>query len=190
MRKRRRRRRRNQSDDDTARRERLRHRRSGGRAAALIGPEGVFLVDAQFPAVTEKIVAALKQLTPAPIRLLVNTHVHGDHTGGNENFAKVGATILGRPEPARAARHPRPAPNGQTPAPSPAAALPVVLFDDQITVSLNGETVQIIPLAPSHTNGDTAVKFVNADVLMTGDVFRSEGYPAADRRTAAACSAY
>ena len=54
-----------------------------------------------------------------------------------------------------------------------------MLFDDQITVSLNGETVQIIPLVPSHTNGDSAVKFVNADVLMTGDVFRSEGYPAA-----------
>ena len=65
----------------------------GGRAAALIGPEGVFLVDAQFPAVTDKIVAAIKALTPSPIRLLVNTHVHGDHTGGNANFAKLGVTI-------------------------------------------------------------------------------------------------
>jgi glyoxylase-like metal-dependent hydrolase (beta-lactamase superfamily II) len=152
----------------------------GGRAAALIGPEGAFLVDAQFPDVTDKIVAALKQLTPSPIRFLVNTHVHGDHTGGNENFAKLGVTILGRPNLREQLLNPRPAPgNGQTPPPSPKGALPIVLFDAPTTVYLNGETIQLIPLAPAHTNGDTAVKFVNANVLMTGDVYRSEGYPAA-----------
>ena len=69
----------------------------GGRMAALIGPDGVFLVDSQFPAVSEKIVAVLKGLSTAPLRFLVNTHVHGDHSGGNENFAKLGVTILGRP---------------------------------------------------------------------------------------------
>jgi len=81
----------------------------GGRMAALVGPEGVFLVDAQFPAVTDKIVAAIKALSPAPLRFLVNTHVHGDHTGGNENFAKLGVTILGRPELREQQLHPRPA---------------------------------------------------------------------------------
>jgi cyclase len=70
----------------------------GGRAAALVGPEGIMLVDAQFPDVTDKIVAALREHSDAPLRFLVNTHVHGDHTGGNENFAKLGVTILGRPE--------------------------------------------------------------------------------------------
>src|SRR5213075_3011793 len=70
----------------------------GGRMAALVGSDGVLLVDAQFPDVTDKIVAAIKGITPAPLRFLVNTHVHGDHTGGNENFAKLGVTILGRPE--------------------------------------------------------------------------------------------
>jgi len=152
----------------------------GGRAAALVGPEGIFLVDAQFPAVTDKIVAALEKLSSAPIRFLVNTHVHGDHTGGNENFAKRGATILGRPELRAQQLAPRPAPgNGQVPPVAPPAALPIVLFDTPLTVHLNGETVQIIPLQPAHTDGDTAVKFVEADVLMTGDVFRSEGFPAA-----------
>jgi glyoxylase-like metal-dependent hydrolase (beta-lactamase superfamily II) len=152
----------------------------GGRAAALVGPEGVFIVDAQFPDVTDKIVAALKQLSPAPLRLLVNTHVHGDHTGGNENFGKLGVTILGRPNLREQLINPRPAPgNGQTPPPSPKGALPIVLYDAPTTVYLNGETIQLIPLAPAHTNGDTAVKFVNANVLMTGDVYRSEGYPAA-----------
>ncbi|HWN37198.1 MAG TPA: MBL fold metallo-hydrolase, partial [Gammaproteobacteria bacterium] len=69
----------------------------GGRMAALVGPEGVFLVDAQSPRITDKIAAAIKELSPAPLKLLVNTHVHTDHTGGNENFAKLGVTILGRP---------------------------------------------------------------------------------------------
>jgi len=149
----------------------------GGRMAALVGPEGVLLVDAQSPAVTDSIVAALKGISPAPLRFLVNTHVHADHTGGNENFAKLGVTILGRPNLLDQLVHPVPATNGQVPAPSPAGALPIILFDSPVTISLDGETVQLIPLPPSHTNGDTAVKFVKADVLMTGDVFRSEGFP-------------
>ena len=152
----------------------------GGRMAALVGPEGVFLVDAQFPQVTEKIVAALKGLSPAPLRFLVNTHVHGDHTGGNENFAKLGVTILGRPNLRGQLLKPRPAPgNGQVPPVASAAALPIVLFDTATTVYLDGETVRLIPLPPAHTDGDTAVKFEQADVLMTGDVFRSAGFPAA-----------
>jgi len=151
----------------------------GGRAAALIGPEGIFMVDAQSAAVTDRIVAALKTLSPSPIRFLVNTHVHADHTGGNENFAKLGVTILGRPKLLAQLVKPLPAPNGQTPAPSPAAALPILLFDNPLTMNLNGETVQMIPLGPAHTDADTAVKFVKGDVLMTGDVFRSEGFPAA-----------
>jgi len=152
----------------------------GGRMAALVGPEGVFLVDSQFPAVTEKIVAALKGLSTAPLRLLVNTHAHGDHSGGNENFAKLGVTILGRPNLRNELLKPRPAPgNGQVPPVAPPAALPIVLFDGPTTIYLDGETVRLIPLAPAHTDGDTAVKFEQADVLMTGDVFRSAGFPAA-----------
>ena len=152
----------------------------GGRMAALVGPDGVFLVDAQFPAVTEKIVAVLKGLSPAPLRFLVNTHVHTDHSGGNENFARLGVTILGRPALRDQQLKPRPAPgNGQVPPVAPAAALPIVLYDAPMTVYLDGETVRLIPLPPAHTDGDTAVKFEQADVLMTGDVFRSQGFPAA-----------
>jgi glyoxylase-like metal-dependent hydrolase (beta-lactamase superfamily II) len=149
----------------------------GARMAALVGPEGILLVDAQSPAVTDRIVAALKEISPAPIRFLVNTHVHADHTGGNENFGKLGVTILGRPNLLEQLVHPVPATNGQIPPPSPASALPIILFDNPVTINLDGETVQLIPLPPSHTNGDTAVKFVKANVLMTGDVFRSEGFP-------------
>lgn len=152
----------------------------GGRMAALVGPEGVLLVDSQFARVSDKILAAIKNLSPAPLKLLVNTHVHGDHTGGNENFAKAGVTILGRPNLRAQLLTPRPAPgNGQVPPVAPPAALPVVLFDAPTTVHLNGETVELVPLPPAHTDGDTAVKFRQADVLMTGDVFRSAGFPAA-----------
>jgi glyoxylase-like metal-dependent hydrolase (beta-lactamase superfamily II) len=148
--------------------------------AALVGPEGVLLVDSQFARVTDKLVAAIKGLSPAPLRFLVNTHVHGDHTGGNENFAKLGVTILGRPALRAQLLNPRPAPgNGQVPPVAPPAALPIVLFDAPTTIRLNGETVQLVPLLPAHTDGDTAVKFEQADVLMTGDVYRSQGFPAA-----------
>jgi cyclase len=152
----------------------------GGRMAALVGPEGVFIVDSQSARITDKIVAEIKKVSPAPLKLLVNTHVHTDHTGGNENFGKLGLTIIGRPNLRAQLLNPRPAPgNGQVPAVAPPAALPVVLFDAPTTVLLNGETVQLVPLVPAHTDGDTAVKFEQADVLMTGDVYRSAGFPAA-----------
>lgn len=152
----------------------------GGRMAALVGPEGVLIVDAQSARITDKIVAEIEKLSPAPLRFLVNTHVHTDHTGGNENFGKLGLTILGRPALRAQLLNPRPAPgNGQVPPVAPPAALPVVLFDAPTTVYLNGETVQLVPLEPAHTDGDTAVKFVQGDVLMTGDVYRSAGFPAA-----------
>ncbi len=152
----------------------------GGRMAALVGPEGVFIVDAQSARITDKIVAEIKKLSTAPLKLLVNTHVHTDHTGGNENFGKLGVTIIGRPNLRAQLLNPRPAPgNGQVPPVAPPAALPVVSFDAPTTVHLNGETVELVPLVAAHTDGDTAVKFARADVLMTGDVYRSAGFPAA-----------
>ncbi len=153
----------------------------GGRIEALVGPDGVLLVDSQFPQVTEKIVAALKQISDGRVRMLINTHVHGDHTGGNENFGKLGAVIMARPNLRARLLKPAPGANGQPTPPTPAAGLPVVTYDQPMTLQLNGEEVRIIPLPPSHTDGDTAVKFVTADVLATGDVFRSVGYPNIDR---------
>ena len=154
----------------------------GGRMGALMGPDGVFLVDAQFPAVTDRIVSAIRQIEPdARFRLLVNTHVHGDHTGGNENFAKLGATLMSRPLlRARLMKPAPPAPGGNPIAPAPAAALATVTYDERTTIYMNGEEIQLIPLRDAHTDGDTAVRFPTADVLMTGDVYRSVGYPFMD----------
>jgi glyoxylase-like metal-dependent hydrolase (beta-lactamase superfamily II) len=150
----------------------------GGTIGALIGPDGIFLVDSQFAPLTDRIVAAIRQVSPAPIRLLVNTHLHGDHTGGNENFAKLGATIMARDE--LRARLAQPPAGGRGSAP-PATALPVITYRGPTTVNMNGEAVQLIPVPSAHTDGDTMVRFPAADVLMTGDFYRSIQYPNIDR---------
>jgi glyoxylase-like metal-dependent hydrolase (beta-lactamase superfamily II) len=133
-------------------------------------------VDSQFAPLTEKIAAAIRQISNSPIRYVVNTHVHGDHTGGNENFAKMGAVILARDE--LRARLARPAGNAT---PAPAAALPVMTYRGPVTFHMNGERVELIPVRVAHTDGDTLVRLVNNDILMTGDYFRSVGYPNIDR---------
>jgi cyclase len=148
----------------------------GGMIGALVGPDGVFLVDTQFAPLTDKIVAAVKAISPRPIKFVVNTHVHGDHTGGNENLAKLGAVIFSRDQLRARLANP-----GGTAQPAPAAALPVVTYDGPVTVHMNGEDVQLIPIRSAHTDGDTLVYFPGLDVLMTGDYYRSIQYPNIDR---------
>jgi cyclase len=148
---------------------------SGGTIGVLAGPDGVLMVDSQYAPLTEKIVAAIKQVSDGRIRFLINTHVHGDHTGGNENFGKMGVTILSRDQlRARLAKPNPPA------TPAPPAALPMVTYDGPVTIHMNGEDVQLIPVRAAHTDGDTMVKFPASDVIMTGDFFRSVGYPNVD----------
>jgi glyoxylase-like metal-dependent hydrolase (beta-lactamase superfamily II) len=153
----------------------------GGTIGVLAGPDGVFMVDAQFAPLTEKIVAAIKQISDGRIRFLVNTHVHGDHTGGNENLGKMGVTILARENLRMRLEKPNPGANGQPGVPTPPAGLPMITYDSPLTVRINGEEVRLIPAPKAHTDGDTFVKFVNADVIMTGDFYRSIQFPNIDR---------
>jgi len=153
----------------------------GGTIGVLYGPDGVLLVDTQFAPLSEKIVAAVKQLSPSPIRFVIDTHVHGDHTGGNENMGKLGATIFARAELRDRLIKPAPGANGQPGTPAPAMALPVVTYESPITFHLDGETVDAIPIVKAHTDGDTMVYFHNANVIMSGDFYRSIGYPNIDR---------
>jgi cyclase len=147
----------------------------GGTIGVLAGPDGVLMVDSQFAPLTEKIVAAIRQISDGPIRFMINTHVHPDHTGGNENLAKMSVTIVARDE--LRARLAAP-PNGPKPAP---AALPLITFTGPVTFHMNGEDVQLIPVPVAHTDGDTMVRFPGVDVIMTGDFYRSVGYPNIDR---------
>jgi cyclase len=153
----------------------------GGTIGVLTGPDGVFMVDAQFAPLTEKIVAAIKQISDGRIRFLVNTHVHGDHTGGNENLGRMGVTILARENLRTRLEKPNPGANGAPGVPTPAAGLPLITYDAPVTIRMNGEEVRLVPAPAAHTDGDTFVKFVNADVIMTGDFYRSIQFPNIDR---------
>jgi cyclase len=153
----------------------------GGTIGVLTGSDGVFMVDAQFAPLTDKIVAAIRQISDGRIRYLVNTHVHGDHTGGNENLGKMGVTILARENLRMRLEKPNPGANGAPGVPTPAAGLPVITYDAPVTIRMDGEEVKLIPAPAAHTDGDTFVKFTNADVLMTGDFYRSIQYPNIDR---------
>jgi glyoxylase-like metal-dependent hydrolase (beta-lactamase superfamily II) len=152
----------------------------GGAISVLTGPDGVLLVDSQFAPLTEKLVAAIKKISDKPIRFLIDTHVHGDHTGGNENFAKLGVTIFARDQLRTRLAHPNPAADGTPGKPAPALALPVVTYDAPVTIHLDGEDVRLLPLRNAHTDGDTLVSFPKHDILAVGDYFRSVGYPVVD----------
>jgi len=153
----------------------------GGTIGILAGPDGVFQVDSQFAPLSTKIAAAIKAIAPNPVRwYMVNTHVHGDHTGGDENFAKMGVTILARPELRERLAHPAPGANGQPGTPAPAASLPIVTYNNEIVFNMDGEEIHLIPIPRAHTDGDTMVYFAHNDILMTGDFYRSLGYPNID----------
>ena len=162
---------------------------SGGRAMALFGPDGVLMVDTQNRQVAEKTLRALRTFTDAPIRVLVNTHVHSDHTGANAFFAKQGALIYAQENLQNEMLRPPPRANGQ-PAPAPdMAGIPIGTYrynpatpgEPGVTFTMNGETVDFIPMMPSHTAGDTIVRFRKANAIYIEDFYRNFGYPFADQ---------
>ena len=152
----------------------------GGTISVLAGPDGVLLVDSQFAPLTDRLVAAIRAVTDQPIRFLVDTHVHPDHTGGNANFARLGATIFAREQLRERLEHPNPAADGTPGKPAPPQALPVVTYDAPIALHVDGEHVVLLPVLRAHTDGDTVVVFPGHDILAVGDIFRSVGYPYVD----------
>lgn len=151
---------------------------AGGRIGILAGPDGIFMVDAQYAQISDKVMAAIRKISPEPIRYLVNTHVHPDHTAGNAYFVKKGAILFAREE----LREEMLRSNGpNAPARDP-AGVPVVTYGmgDPVKLRLNGEIVDLIPVRAAHTGGDTMIRFENADVIMIGDFYRNFGYPFID----------
>jgi cyclase len=147
----------------------------GGNVGVLVGDDGVLMIDDQFAPLTEKLVTAVRTISKKPIRMLVNTHVHGDHTGGNENIGKMGVEIIAQDNVrARLVRGVNGAP------PSAAVGLPVVTFGDGIALHVNGEDLEVGKLPPAHTDGDAYIRLPKADVIHVGDVFRTVGYPIVD----------
>ena len=162
---------------------------SGGRVMALFGPDGVLMVDTENSQVGEKTLAAIRSFTNAPIKVVVNSHIHGDHTGANAFFGKQGALIFSQENLRTEMLHPPLRANGQ-PAPAPdMAGVPAATYNynaaapgqPAVTFDMNGETVDFIPMMPSHTAGDTIVRFRKANVIYIEDFYRNFGYPFADQ---------
>jgi cyclase len=151
---------------------------SGGRVAVLYGPDGILMVDSQNTEVSDKLLKAIRTLSNAPLKILVNSHAHHDHSGGSAFFAKHGTVNFGQ-ENLRYELTP----------PDDPAELPVVTYKydpakkgtPAVTFHMNGETVDLIPMMPSHLGGDTVIRFEKANVIYIEDFFRNFGYPFADQ---------
>ena len=154
---------------------------SGGNIGLFAGKDGVFMIDDQFAPLTPKILAAIKKITPDPVRLLLNTHWHFDHSGGNENMGKAGATIISHDNVRKLMSAPQElkAFGMKVPA-APKGALPIMTFSNDTTIHLDGETILIRHLPNAHTNGDSFVQFKKANVIHTGDTFFNGFYPFID----------
>jgi cyclase len=152
----------------------------GGTVSVLAGPDGALIIDSQFAPLSDKLIAAIRTFTQAPLRFLVNTHVHGDHTGGNANFVKAGATVIAHENVRQRQRFPSAGANGAPGTPAVATALPVITFEGPTTLHLNGQDIRMTPVPAGHTDGDILIEFPGLDVLVVGDFFRTVGYPVAD----------
>jgi glyoxylase-like metal-dependent hydrolase (beta-lactamase superfamily II) len=155
---------------------------SGGNMGLSVGSDATFLVDDQFAPLTPKIQAAISAITQSPVRFVINTHWHGDHVGGNENFGRTGALLVAHDNVRKRMSMEQFSKlfNRTTPA-SPAGALPVVTFTDSLTFHINGDDLVALHVPPAHTDGDVVVHFTKADVIHMGDTFMNAGsYPLVD----------
>lgn len=142
---------------------------AGGNIGVSVGPDGILLVDDQFAPLAEKIRNALKELGEGPLKFLINTHFHGDHTGGNSIFGKEAHIIA----------HANVRKRLQIES-SPQEALPVVTFDDSLSIHFNGEEIRVIHFPNSHTDGDSVIFFTGSNVVHMGDLFFSGRFPYVD----------
>lgn len=156
---------------------------SGGNLGVSTGEDGIFIIDDQFAPLTEKIKKAIVDATKlsSPIRFVLNTHWHGDHTGGNENMGKAGSVIVAHNNVRKRMSveqfnkffdHTTPA--------SPKDALPIVTFSTDVTFYLNGDSIHVFHVDTAHTDGDAIVHFTKANVIHMGDIFFSGRYPFID----------
>jgi cyclase len=159
---------------------------AGGNIAASVGEDGIVIVDDQFAPLADKIQAALKELkiTDKPVRFVINTHYHGDHTGGNEPFANVGSTVIAHDNVRKRLETGGTAGNGGSikleQKAAPKVALPIITFEHDVTVHLNGEDIRALHFPSGHTDGDSIIFFPKNNVVHMGDDFVRYGFPFID----------
>ena len=159
---------------------------AGGNIAASVGEDGIVIVDDQYAPLADKIAAALKGIgaTDKPVRFVINTHYHGDHTGGNAPFAAKGSTVIAQDNVRKRMETGGKAGIGTAMSmdqkAAPKDALPIITFDQDVTVHLNGEDIRALHFPGGHTDGDAIVFFPKANVMHMGDDFVRYGYPFID----------
>ena len=152
----------------------------GGNIGISIGDDGVFIIDDQFAKITPKITKAIRALSDKPFMFLVNTHYHGDHTGGNENFVKQGVKIIAHENVRKRLIDGEASEN----------ALPIITFNDRVNVHMNGETVNVYHVEHAHTDGDALIYFSKSNVLHTGDTYFNGRYPYIDLNSGGSVNGY
>lgn len=152
----------------------------GGNIGVCIGKEAVYIIDDQFGPLSEKIIAKIKTLSNQSIRYVLNTHWHGDHTGGNENMEAAGATIVAHQNVRKRMSTKQDRGNGRVVDPSPEAALPVITFNEDVTFHINGEAVLFFHVHHAHTDGDAIVYFPESNVIHMGDTYFNGRFPFID----------
>jgi cyclase len=156
---------------------------AGGNIAASVGDDGIVVVDDQYAPLADKIQAALKGITDKPIRFVINTHYHEDHTGGNEFFQQK-APIIAHDNVRKRLEEGGTAGNGGSvkfeAKPQPKSALPIITFDHDVTVHLNGEDIRALHVPSGHTDGDSVIFFPKSNVVHMGDDFVTYGFPFID----------
>ena len=152
----------------------------GGNIGLSVGDDTAFLIDDKFAPMTENIMAAVATVTDKPVEFVINTHWHGDHVGGNENFGKAGTVILSHDNVRKRMAAPDARRVGDGREPYPDDALPIITFDSAVTFHLNGQTFRAYHPPRAHTDGDAIIHFESHNVIHMGDVFFSGLYPFID----------
>ncbi len=152
---------------------------AGGNIGISVGDDGIVMVDDQYAPLAPKIEAALKAITAKPVRFIINTHYHGDHTGGNEAFGKSAPLVAHENVRKRLASGTMT--HGEAVPPAPIGALPIVTFDESLTLHLNGEDIRAVHTPHGHTDGDAVIWFTKSNVVHMGDQFFNGRFPFVDR---------
>jgi glyoxylase-like metal-dependent hydrolase (beta-lactamase superfamily II) len=155
---------------------------AGGNIGVSVGDDGVFVIDDQYAPLTPKIVATIRTLTDKDLKFLVNTHHHGDHSGGNANMKKLGATIIAH-DNVRRNLEKNDSENNKD-------GLPIITFNDKLSLHINGEKVSVFHVDHAHTDGDSMLYFTESNVLHTGDVYFNNMYPYIDLNSGGTINGY